>query len=122
MDLYDCGDSEWYYTEYGGEKGYVYADYVNYYGDTYYQGSLKYTSISHRKGEISCHGDIVPGYSTSYIVNGGAVAKERNSLGDTWHVTAKNACQSYGKSWYELWDSDDGDYYGWVDEEHIYFY
>ena len=31
-------------------------------------------------------------------------------------------CYNYGITWYELWDSDDGDYYGWVDENYIDFY
>ena len=37
-------------------------------------------------------------------------------------MTAKYKCESYGVTWYELWDTDDGDYYGWVDEEFIDFY
>lgn len=74
------------------------------------------------KGQINCHGGTVAGFTTDYVVNGGAVGKVRNSLGDKWHVTAKNACYNYGVTWYELWDSDDGDYYGWVDSNYIDFY
>lgn len=74
------------------------------------------------KGQINCHGGTVAGFTTDYVVNGGAVGKVRNSLGDTWHVTAKNTCYNYGVTWYELWDSDDGDYYGWVDSNYIDFY
>ena len=46
----------------------------------------------------------------------------RSSLGNTWHVTAKNSCTNYGITWYELWNSDDGGYYGWVDSNYIDFY
>lgn len=74
------------------------------------------------KGQINVHGGIVAGYTTDYIVYNGAYDTVRKSLGDRWHVTAKNTCFSNGITWYELWDSDDGDYYGWVDEDYIDFY
>ncbi len=121
LELFDCGDPDWYYTEYDGEKGFVYADYVNYYGD-FYPNIHTRSTFENRYGEIYCHGDIVPGYSTKYIFTGGDVSMERSSLGDTWHITAKNTYYAYGKTWYEVWDTDDGDYYGWVDEGHIKFY
>lgn len=75
-----------------------------------------------KTGQINCRGGIVAGFTTDYVVNGGSVGKVRDSLDDTWHVTAKNACDNYGITWYELWDSDDGDYYGWVDSSYIDFY
>lgn len=84
-------------------------------------GGMSYP-IEAKKGQINCHGGTVAGFTTDYVVNGGAVGKVRNSLGDAWHVTAKNACDNYGVTWYELWDSDDGDYYGWVDSNYIDFY
>ncbi len=89
-------------------------------------GTIQTGGMSHpvdnMKGQINCHGGTVAGFTTDYVVNGGAVGKVGNSLGDTWHVTAKNACDNYGVTWYELWDSDDGDYYGWVDSNYIDFY
>lgn len=84
-------------------------------------GGMSYP-VDNMKGQINCHGETVAGFTTDYVVNGGAVQKVRNSLGDTWHVTAKNKCDNYGVTWYELWDSDDGDYYGWVDSNYIDFY
>lgn len=84
-------------------------------------GSMSYP-VDDMKGQINCHGGTVAGFTTDYVVNGRAVGKVRNSLGDTWHVTAKNKCDNYGVTWYELWDSDDGDYYGWVDSNYIDFY
>lgn len=84
-------------------------------------GGMSYP-VDNMKGQINCYGGTVAGFTTDYVVNGGTVGKVRNSLGDTWHVTAKNACDNYGVTWYELWDSDDGDYYGWVDSNYIDFY
>ncbi len=73
-------------------------------------------------GQINCHGGVVAGYTTDYVCNGGSCSTVRKSLGDTWHVTAKNMCVSYGITWYELWDTDDGDYYGGVASDYIDFY
>lgn len=84
-------------------------------------GGMSYP-VDNMKGQINCHNGTVAGFTTDYVVNGGAVGKVRNSLGDTWHVTAKNACDNYGVTWYELWDYNDGDYYGWVDSSYIDFY
>lgn len=88
---------------------------------TIQSGGMSYP-VDDMKGQINCHGGTVAGFTTDYVVNGRAVGKVRNSLGDTWHVTAKNKCDNYGVTWYELWDSDDGDYYGWVDSSYINFY
>lgn len=84
--------------------------------------SVSVESISSWKGQINVHGGIVAGYTSDYVVNGGACTTVRKSLGDGWHVTAKNTCYAYGITWYELWDSDDGDYYGWVNADYIDFY
>lgn len=73
-------------------------------------------------GRINTHDETLPGYTTSYIVDGDEVSYVRKSLGNGWHITAVNWCVSNGITWYELYDSDDGDYYGWVDEGHIDFY
>ncbi len=73
-------------------------------------------------GQINCHGGIVAGYDTSYVCDGGAVSTVRNSLGDTWHISTWRGCYNYGIVWYECYDSDDGDYYGWVDSSYIDFY
>lgn len=81
------------------------------------------TEAVDQKGQIAIYdGSTVAGYSTSYVCEGGACTKVRESLGNQWHVTAKNKCFNYGVEWYELWDTDDGDYYGWVDANYIKFY
>lgn len=94
---------------------------TGYASGTIQSGGTSYP-VDNMKGQINCHGGTVAGFTTDYVVNGGIVGKVRNSLGDTWHVTAKNKCDNYGVTWYELWDSDDGDYYGWVDSSYIDFY
>ena len=86
------------------------------------QTSAVINPVNNMKGQINCHSGTVAGFTTDYVVNGGSVGTVRSSLGDTWHVTAKNSCTNYGVIWYELWDSDDGDYYGWVDSNYIDFY
>lgn len=84
-------------------------------------GSSAY-AINDKLGAMDCHKGVVSSYTTDYVCNGGEKNTVRQSLGDGWHVTAKYKCESYGVTWYELWDTDDGDYYGWVDEEFIDFY
>ncbi|WP_295092119.1 toll/interleukin-1 receptor domain-containing protein [Ruminococcus sp.] len=75
------------------------------------------------KGEINSRGaTYVYGYTTNYVCNGGPKIEERMDLCNEWHITAMNVCYSKGITWYEVWDSDDGDYYGWVDEYFITFY
>ena len=73
-------------------------------------------------GHINDHNETVPGYTTSYIVDNCEMSYVRTSLGDGWHITAVNWCVSKGITWYELYDYDDGDYYGWVDSTYIDFY
>ena len=73
-------------------------------------------------GEISTMGGNIVGYSTSYVCNNGAPETVRTNLGDGWHVMSCNSHNSYGITWYELYDSDDGDYYGWVDGNYIIWY
>ncbi len=73
-------------------------------------------------GQINTHGGVVASFTTSYVVNNGTSSHVRDSLGNAWHVTAVNYCNSRGVNWYELYDSDDGDYYGWVDASYIDFY
>ena len=73
-------------------------------------------------GEINTHGGVVAGFASSYVVEGGASSHVRDSLGNGWHVDAKRKCISHGVVWFELYDSDDGEYYGWVDATYIDFY
>ncbi len=79
-------------------------------------------AVGNLTGEINRHGVDVVSFSTSYVCENGPCTIVRESLGNGWHVTAKNMYTSHGVTWYELWDTDDGDYYGWVDANYIDFY
>ena len=70
-------------------------------------------------GIIVTKGATVPGYTTSYICEGGAESKVRMSLGDGWHIRSNRICFTRHKTWYELYDDWDGDYYGWVSSEYL---
>lgn len=121
-------NKEWFYVEYYSDG--VDAFSVNYYGYV----SRQYISSTpivietvevypcKSLGRLNTQGLGVAGFATSYVVDGGEVSEIRHRLGDGWHVTAVNYCYSKDISWYELYDSDDGDYYGWVDENYIDFY
>ena len=71
------------------------------------------------KGEVSGNG--VYGYTTDYVCNGGPM-QEEHAVQNGWHITAKNTYYAYGILWYECWDTDDGDYYGWIDANYLSFY
>ena len=66
----------------------------------------------------------VKGYSKSYLIDGGAESYVRQDLTDGWHIKAVNCyiSDTSGWEWYELYDADDGDYYGWVSNHNISFY
>ena len=72
-------------------------------------------------GRINTHGGVVASFASSYVVYGGSAEKVRSSLGNDWNIKASNSCYSMGITWYELYDADDGDYYGWVDSGYINF-
>ena len=75
-----------------------------------------------KKGTINASKDFVSGYDDTYVIyNGQPNEKTRESLGDGWHVTAVAKCESRGITWYKLYDTDDNDYYGWVDSKYIDF-
>lgn len=97
-----------------------------------YNGELSLIETKAASSTVPCtrYGQIyapgggpINGYSTSYIVNGGGYSCTRVDLMDQWHVTAVNSFSaSDGTTYYELYDTDDGDYYGWVPSYNISFY
>ena len=72
-----------------------------------------------RTGIIRTYGEIVPGFTTAYICEGGAMSKVRTELGDGWHICCTRCCFTRNTTWYELYDDWDGDYYGWVAEKYL---
>ncbi|MBQ8825272.1 MAG: hypothetical protein IJZ64_08625 [Ruminococcus sp.] len=107
---YECWDSDD-----GDYYGWIDEDYLSFYSNN----KVSTASITPKKGEVSGKG--VYGYTTDYVVNGGK-KKTQHKVENTWHITAKTQCVSYGITWYECWDSDDGDYYGWIDSKYLSFY
>ena len=75
------------------------------------------TSISPRKGQVAGNG--VYGYASSYACYSDGAQATQHKVENTWHITAKNTCSSHGVTWYECWDTDDGDYYGWIDSIYL---
>lgn len=64
----------------------------------------------------------VDGLAGSYLIDGGPPAYERHDLTHGWHIKAVNEYFNGTAYWYELYDADDGDYYGWVYSGNISFY
>ena len=60
------------------------------------------------------------GYETSYVIDFGLEIKHWEIEGE-WNIIAKSKCYSHGTTWYECWDADDGDYYGWITGNSISF-
>lgn len=89
------------------------------------QKSDKQSSITSCKkyGTIySPNGNKIDGLTRSYLIDGGSATYERHDLTHGWHVTAVSEYYDGSSYWYELYDSDDGDYYGWVAAKNINFY
>ena len=85
--------------------------------------SAKNVTSCTRYGTIySPSGSKVDGLTRSYLIDGGAATYERHDLTHGWHVTAVSEYYDGSTYWYELYDSDDGDYYGWVASYNISFY
>ncbi len=121
-------NSEWYYVEYfTGGVGAFAVSFYGYVSNQYISSTpviIETVDVYPCKslGRLNTRGLGVAGFATSYVVEGGEVSEVRHTLGDGWHVTAVNWCYSREVVWYELYDSDDGDYYGWVDADYIDFY
>lgn len=117
--------------EYGHNHVWSYISYTTG-GTTYYGYANKQFIIGtnenvqviscNKKGTIDASKGEVAGFAGSYVVDGGTSKLIRKSLDNGWHVTAVNYCYSRGILWYELYDTDDNDYYGWVDAGFISFY
>ena len=105
--------------------GWIDSKYINFDEDEYEQvQSFKFDGEvveCYRQGCINTYGKKVSGYKKSYVVDGGEIDTVRKKLGNGWHVTSYRYCYSRNVLWYELYDTDDGDYYGWVDSSYIDF-
>ena len=73
------------------------------------------------KGEAHGEKYSLNGYPDSYVIDYGPEEDLWPIEGD-WHITAKRKCYSHGKVWFDCYDTDDGDHYGWIDSGYIDFY
>lgn len=121
LELYSADNSGWYYTSYNGKSGYVSADWVAFGEPPAVKPSTIYGLNPYLTGQISSGGRKIQGFTTDYVCYGGTKTIQWNCE-DTWHITAKRRTSSYGVEWYECWDTDDGDYYGWIDSKFLSFY
>lgn len=114
---YQCWD-----TDDGDYYGWIDGNYLSFYVNNSSSGSspVTITSISPRKGQVAGNG--VYGYASSYACYSDGAQATQHKVENTWHITAKNTCYSHGVTWYECWDTDDGDYYGWIDANYLSFY
>ena len=114
---YQCWD-----TDDGDYYGWIDGNYLSFYVNNSSSGSspVTITSISPRKGQVAGNG--VYGYASSYSCYSDGAQATQHKVENTWHITAKNTCYSHGVTWYECWDTDDGDYYGWIDANYLSFY
>lgn len=114
---YQCWD-----TDDGDYYGWIDGNYLSFYVNNSSSGSspVTITSISPRKGQVAGNG--VYGYASSYACYSDGAQAIQHKVENTWHITAKNTCYSHGVTWYECWDTDDGDYYGWIDANYLSFY
>ena len=122
-------DTQWFEcwdTDDGDYYGWIDWKYITVYSSTIKDepssGSspVTITSISPRKGQVAGNG--VYGYASSYACYSDGAQATQHKVENTWHITAKNTCYSHGVTWYECWDTDDGDYYGWIDANYLSFY
>ena len=95
------------------------ADDGDYYG--WIQGKyLLITEEKSFKGKAKGSADKpVYGYKTSYILEGGPEEKQWPVEGD-WNVKGTRTAEwPDGTLWYECYDADDGDYYGWINKSDL---
>ncbi len=121
LELYSSENSDWYFTTYQGKEGYVSADWVAFGEPPAVKKSEIYGLNPYLTGQISSGGKTIEGYTTDYVCFGGEQTVQW-ICEDTWHITAQRRTSSYGVDWYECWDTDDGDYYGWIDSKFLSFY
>lgn len=80
------------------------------------------TNECNKYGRINTHVGHLPSITIDYIIGkSDKMIILRDSLGNGWHIQAVRSCNSMSITWYEIYDADDGDYYGWIDGSFIDF-
>ena len=95
-ECYDADDGDYY--------GWIYAKYI-----------IEINSKADFTGRANGTKDKpVYGYKSSYVLEGGPEEKQWPVEGD-WNVKGTRTAEwPDGTLWYECYDADDGDYYGWI--------
>ncbi|MBR6985565.1 MAG: SH3 domain-containing protein [Ruminococcus sp.] len=116
-------NSDWYYIHYT-ENGTSYYGYASrqYVRNLQVEAKTGIVPIEQYGTIYSPSGAKVDGYARSYIIDGGPESYIRHDLTHGWHIKAVNKYSTNTVEWYELYDADDGDYYGWVSNQSISFY
>ena len=116
-------NSDWYYIHYT-ENGTSYYGYASrqYVRNLQAEAKMGIVPIEQYGTIYSPSGAKVDGYARSYIIDGGPESYIRHDLTHGWHIKAVNKYSTNTVEWYELYDADDGDYYGWVSNQSISFY
>ncbi len=130
MKYYKYGVT-WYYcvdTDDGDYYGWIDGQYLTFYSgasDPNWQPMPRESAatydVAQRRGEVYAPNGSVYGYTTDYVVYS-QEQETQHKVQHTWHITAYTTCYAHGVTWYECWDTDDGDYYGWIDEQFLRFY
>lgn len=116
-------NNDWYYLHYE-ENGISYYGYASrqYVRNLQVEAKTGIVPIEQYGTIYSPSGAKVDGYARSYIIDGGPESYIRHDLTHGWHIKAVNKYSTNTVEWYELYDADDGDYYGWVSNQSISFY
>lgn len=87
-------------------------------------GEVIYLDSDDFRGEIRSHdGNQVYGYTDSYVFANSQESVSRNwDVEETWHVTAARAVSCENGIFFDCYDTDDNDHYGWINRDDIYFY
>ncbi len=115
-------NSDWYYVQWAEGSGRLSHSCFGYMSKNSSSSSSQITPVEKYGTIYSPNGSKVDGLTRSYLIDGGAATYERHDLTHGWHIKAVNKYYNGINDWYELYDADDGDYYGWVNEEAISFY
>ncbi len=123
---YECWDSDD-----GDYYGWIDGSYLYFYSTSYESPEEEFIpppretttiyEINPRRGEVYAPSGDVYGYTDNYVIYSHA-QETQHKVQHTWHITAYTTCYAHGVTWYECWDTDDGDYYGWIDENFLRFY
>lgn len=75
-------------------------------------------SIGSREGQVI--GEGASCYTSNYILEDGS-KEVQCEIQEGCRITVQTTAYSHGITWLECWDTDSGEYYGWIDKRNISF-